>query len=280
MNILYLSVTTVIIGSFFTKTFHSDKEQSLKHYHGLKDSVLLYIDSTYISPHAVCTSVDTAVLYPNEVEYLDLSYKQFNKLPDAISKLTRLRKFSIQDQSNLNWHDTFEKLDKLDSLKVLEIIDCAFNVPPDNFSNLKHLKKLLIQMEKDSGYIEFPLSITNCTSLEELYINNVNNGIPEQIKNLKNLKRIGVGYGFKEFPKQLLLLENIEEIYLNYNDIHELPNEITQLKKLKILCIEDTPLACSEFNYYCKYHKYKKLQYLKDNMPKLNIQLFYSGPEI
>jgi Leucine-rich repeat (LRR) protein len=116
--------------------------------------------------------------------------------------------------------------------------------------------------------------------LEELYINNVNNGIPEQIKNLKNLKRIGIGYGVKEFPKQLLLLENIEEIYLSYNDIHELPNEITQLKKLRILNIENTPLACFEFNYYCKYRKYKKLKYLTENMPKLDIQLFYSGPEI
>jgi Leucine-rich repeat (LRR) protein len=245
-----------------------------------------FIDSTTIKKikvnHAACIYIDSAILYPEEVEYLVIpGNKQYERLPIEVKGLKNLVDLSIQDLYHLNWRNTFRKLTSLKSLQTLEIIDCDIRRLPDNISRLNGLKKLRIQNSNESEAIVFSLAITKLTSLEELFITcTKSKEVPKKIKYLTRLKTIGIGPGLDRFPNELLSLNNIEEIYLDYNNITEVPDEIVKLKKLKVLSIKNTPLAEEETEYLKRHMKYNKLEYIKENMPNLDIQLFYSGPEI
>lgn len=55
------------------------------------------------------------------------------------------------------------------------------------------------------------------------------------------LKKLVIqGLQFTSVPKQICILKELEELYIDYNPIVTLPNEILQLTNLKILSVKGT----------------------------------------
>lgn len=73
--------------------------------------------------------------------------------------------------------------------------------------------------------------------------------IPAEIVSLPKLKVLRLNTcALKQFPAEVLVLKNLEELYLQNGDdkdsqsIAEIPSEINQLKQLRVLCIYNNPL--------------------------------------
>jgi Leucine-rich repeat (LRR) protein len=67
--------------------------------------------------------------------------------------------------------------------------------------------------------------------------------LPEEIANLKKLKKIGLlNLPFKTFPEWLTQIKSLKYLMVRGNDIDSIPDTIVQLDKLKTLRIENCEL--------------------------------------
>ncbi|OEH93642.1 leucine-rich repeat domain-containing protein [Bacillus solimangrovi] len=122
---------------------------------------------------------------------------------------------------------------------------------PDKLFHMTSLKKLKL-FEHNINHL--PLGLFNLQQLEELIIWTEDlEEIPAKISNLKNLKYLQVYCGsyfelqsgqtvikkedvsLCELPPEIGLLSNLEHLSINYTRLHSLPDEFTQLKKLRTL---------------------------------------------
>lgn len=119
----------------------------------------------------------------------------------------------------------------------------------DAIQNPKNCKKLHLQFIeynlKDKGTI-FSQFI-NLRTLEiqgDLTTYNLDDfELPEEIANLKKLKKIGLlNLPFKTFPEWLIQIKSLEYLMIRGNDIESIPDTIVQLNNLKTLRIENCEL--------------------------------------
>ncbi|MDX1958757.1 MAG: leucine-rich repeat domain-containing protein [Leptospiraceae bacterium] len=134
--------------------------------------------------------------------YLNLDRNEIQNLPMNFSKLQKLKFLSIES-SPLNQSD-LEKIFQLNSLEYLNLSNTEIQSLPISLSNLSNLKKFIAK----NRFIE---------------------GIP-------------VGALFKEFPKSLSQIPNLEELDLEGARFKTLPYEIRNFKNLKILNLAETDL--------------------------------------
>ena len=107
-----------------------------------------------------------------------------------------------------------EKIGCVKSLFVLKLPENSLTSLPESIGELQHLDKLDLHRN----------------FLEKL---------PAQFVYLQKLKNLQLGSNdFSEFPKEVLVLKKLEELNLCYNPkIIEIPEEIKNLKQLKVLCL-------------------------------------------
>jgi Leucine-rich repeat (LRR) protein len=62
------------------------------------------------------------------------------------------------------------------------------------------------------------------------------NSLEKAVANKDQVYKLNLsGQNLKEFPKEILLFENLQELYIAKNQIKELPTEINLLKNLQVL---------------------------------------------
>ena len=97
-------------------------------------------------------------------------------------------------------------------------------------SFLKNKKQVALQMEKDMFLLAEQQQIP-FTNLEHA------------LKHKEIVRRIDLSnQNLNEFPKEILILKNLEVLDLSNNQIKEIPSTISKLKKLKVLTIEKNNL--------------------------------------
>jgi len=104
--------------------------------------------------------------------------------------------------------------------KVIEIglFNCGLTTLPDSFSNLKHLKKLILR----------------CNPL---------NSIPDVITKLYSLEILDLSLtNLNEIKNTIANLGNLTELYLENNWLKSLPEPFGNLKSLRILNLENNPM--------------------------------------
>ena len=137
------------------------------------------------------------------LEYLDLGYFEMG---------TRMNKIS----------DLGPDFGKLKKLKYLNLAGNALLTLPEGFSGLSELTELNLGLNKLPG---LPISVTQLTKLTKLDISlNDVSVIPAQVANLVNLEELNLQGNFFNKPEK---------------KIKALPNEICQLKNLKVLILKD-----------------------------------------
>ena len=162
----------------------------------------------------------------NKKQALRVSYhgtKDRPTFPDEIFELEGVEELSFKFS---RLRSIPEGIEKLQSLKVLNLSFCTFS--------------------------SFPVEILDLTNLQELYIRQSHlKEIPSGIKKLKNLKILDLRYNeLKSLPNEFFSLPNLEELYLNNNQLAELPSGIDGLKQLQILHLHNNAISSLPNNLF------------------------------
>lgn len=160
----------------------------------------------------------------------------YKEVPTVISNLKKLKilSFSGNDLKVIpNWIDQLTELKKLDfSMNKLK------SVP----STLKNLKKLEV-FESLAIYLQdFPIVLTECTSLKKLKLSHIaykspfSQNIPIEIGNLVNLEELELtGSLIKNIPSSIENLQKLKILKLDFSDDNSLPKSFSNLSSLEEL---------------------------------------------
>lgn len=165
------------------------------------------------------TKLANAVLFQLiNCEYLHVEFNELEALPSSIENLRKL----------IQLHAAFNKLT---------------TVPPQ-IASLRTLTRLYLN---DNKLTSLPEEIGNVQSLEELRIdNNPDLGsLPGTIVKLQYLQILSANCcGLEALPEDALPgLQNLRELYVDENELAELPESIGTVRKLKVLHANDNKLT-------------------------------------
>ena len=166
----------------------------------------------------------------SNLEYLDLGYFEMG---------TRMNKIS----------DLGLDFGKLKKLKYLNLAGNALQTLPEGFAGLTNLTDLNLGLNKLPG---LPVSVTQLTKLTklDLSLNDVS-VIPAQVSNLANLEELHLEGNFfnkpekkiKTLPNEICQLKNLKVLTLKDNVIEQLPDCISNLTRLEKLDLRDNLLT-------------------------------------
>lgn len=183
-------------------------------------------------------------------------------LPNSIGKLNALKILEI-DEGNYYGpvKRNLEQIGKLTSLEYLRLANFPIKIP-DNFDQLKNLK--LVEIYNHFQWYEIDLknitknksikslmltgvkeidldNISNLQSMEELYLGpRTDLGLIQKFSKLDNLQRLMITSGDESIPGAIGLCTNVNFLILrNCEQVKELPIEINNLKKLKLLVLRN-----------------------------------------
>jgi Leucine-rich repeat (LRR) protein len=164
------------------------------------------------------------------LEYLDLGYFEMG---------TRMNKIS----------DLGPGFGQLKKLKYLNLSGNALVTLPEGFAGLTDLTDLNLGLNKLPG---LPLSVTQLSKLTklDLSLNDVSS-VPAHVANLKNLEELHLDGNFfnqpgkklKVLPNEICQLKNLKVLTLKDNVIEQLPDAIGNLTQLEKLDLRDNLLS-------------------------------------
>jgi len=175
----------------------------------------------------------------NKLNYLDLSSNYITELPESIGEMKSLKFLNLESNELKSLP---ESINNLKNLQFLNLSGNPFEKIP-NLSGLSNLEQLVMNYINVS---EIPDSLFKLTKLKFLEISNTKSSysdgkiyiteIPESIKGLKNLEELYVNYqDIKKIPANIKKLKNLKILSMTNNLITEIPKELSQLKNLKTL---------------------------------------------
>jgi len=205
-------------------------------------------------------SIPDVVFKLRKLQVLVLNRNKIQSISKDIKSLENLRRLELA------WNNFQSLSNEIYSLRKIEILNLKCNNlvrVTDDILNLKNLKCLNIAFNKDLNYDELFFLLSKLPKFEELTLGVKDfNRLPESIKLINNLRSITLGgrigdfdlkhslqllseiqnlqditlpYFIDELPKEIGLLKNLIKLYVNQSNIKEIPIEIGNLKKLKVL---------------------------------------------
>jgi len=174
-------------------------------------------------------------LVPQGATEIDLSGKNLSAFPEELTSFSSLRSL---DLSGNRISSLPPDIGKLRNLEVLNIYGNRIDSVPREFGQLKNLRKLLAR----KGFKSFPEVIGELENLEELEISGIfrtrGDKLPEfplAVTKLRKLKKLDVcDNAFKAIPKEILNLENLEELNLEASVIKSIA-DFSKFKNLRTL---------------------------------------------
>lgn len=179
---------------------------------------------------------------------LDLTKEELKTLPDEITKMEKMRGFTINRApkvTSFDFADALQKLSKLASLQRLAIESTQGNFIeiPSNIGLFKHLDDLTLS---NNGHKEIPTEIGNLTSLTAVdFSDNSLTKLPESFGNLKLLEALSLdGNEFTEDIMPIIVkLKELTDLDLSANKISSIPAEIGSLDALEDLDLSENPIT-------------------------------------
>ncbi len=187
-----------------------------------------------------CSLVDLPDELTNlPLEFLDISYNNFENLPDVIFEISTLRKFGSRINPIENIPPEIVQLTELCSLYVT---NSSIVKLPENIGDLKNLKYLEVSGSK---LTVLPVSIGDLDSLQELLVfDNELKSLPPEIGNLQNLKKLSIHENyFEELPAEIGNLSKLETLNVRNNLLTDLPSEIATLSNLDRLHLQTNNIS-------------------------------------
>ncbi len=166
-----------------------------------------------------------------DLQQLNLGFNELSMLPPSINKLRSLKVLDLYLNSLTTLPEPFGNLNNLERLYIG---NNRLTTLPESFSKLKTLKDL--NLEHNSISV-LPDSFGELESLQYLNLReNQLTTLPESFKDLRNLKGLNLfNSALKTFPEGLTQLTNLEHLELWGCQIMSLPETISNLKNLEAL---------------------------------------------
>ncbi|MFD2514844.1 hypothetical protein ACFSRY_13290 [Pontibacter locisalis] len=205
------------------------------------------------------------------VTTLYLPQYNHNTLSDSITALSRLQIIEIRNASKLDFKDTFQKLGLLPKLNDIKIVNSRLKALPIQVYLMDELRRLSID---DDSLSFIPDDLKLSDSLVELKLSrNIRNLVFN--KSYRYIRELDLSNNpeLKKVDSSIIELKNLEELNLQNTAISDLPDEVTKLKKLKIIKLAGTPLGEAEHNHLKKTQSFNKLLPLFESNPDLKVYL-------
>lgn len=198
----------------------------------------------------------------NALEVLDLEDNHFTEIPSIVFKLSNLKSIDLE-------HNIISELrDDIKNLTSLQQLDVSRNKLHHINSAIGELKQLLVLNLKGNLLTELPNNICQLTQLKSLLV--VGNPLEEALQNAadegidavseyfrdkqiieliqkakaSNIFKLDLsGRGITELPEELFELKQLKILSLDHNEIWEIPNAITQLSALEVLDLSHNQLV-------------------------------------
>ncbi len=203
----------------------------------------------------------TSYIYVDNKPVLQSESESTKPLPAAIGNLKNLKYLRL-----IGFEALPEEIAQLDSLETLVYMKCAFTEFPKVLCKLKNLKSLNIfskslkRFPDDLGNLSsltsfdmrgtqvqhLPDSIGNLSKLTsiKLYANEELKALPDSIGKLTNLRKLDVrASDLKTLPISIGNLNRLKSLVLYQNGLQSLPNNITNLKALEQLDVNENLLS-------------------------------------
>lgn len=209
------------------------------------DSKMNHLRILDLSGNRIGLLPDDFFTFTPNAEYVNLNENQLTALPESLSDLGKLVKFTAAKNQLAECTFEFAKMSKL---KILDL----HNNNLKRLSNDFWMAPVLTLLNLSSNFFsclptppnqgELPL----CSNLEELYMgeNQCRNEIFLQLANCKELRRLNLSMNdIYDFPNGLSCFERLTELYLSHNQLSSLPDDINRLSRLKVLCVNNNRLS-------------------------------------
>ncbi len=199
------------------------------------------------------------VEWNKDLKWLSLSYCALNNVPDRLFDIDHLLGLDLSLNNISGMYSSFK------GIRNIQFLSLEHNNLKNLPEQIKYLKKLRIL---DISYNKIDSIPDFFERLEEIeYINASNNrinNIHPSIAKLKKLKSLDLshnrgifglnsligakniqildlsGCGLLVFPYYLTMIQSLKELYLTGNDFERLPKEVSSLKNLEILYLNET----------------------------------------
>ena len=176
------------------------------------------------------------------LEELDLDNVSISFLPLEISNLEKLREINLEENPQLNMIQVFNVLSRIKTLKVLWLGKNNLSTLPKEISKLKTLEQLWLD---ENDFLDIPLAIRRSKIKYVSMFDNKIEHLNLKRGELTNLNNINLCYNnFKVFPAiELSLLPKLDTIIMWHANIRYIPKQISDIKKLKRLNLEDNSIS-------------------------------------
>lgn len=195
------------------------------------------------------------------LEQLDISYSEVDKIPSFVAKLPKLKRLAFNGceqldfPDNLNEYTSLVKLEahcaskgalskcfKLENLESLKIDGKKIKNIPDSIQKLKNLKELSLL---DTSITILPIEISHLKKLQYFQNNQPTyheikaidlNQFIEVLAQCQNLKKLDLSQNsISKIPNTISKLISIQSLNLSENELTKLPNELYMLNNLTVL---------------------------------------------
>ena len=172
----------------------------------------------------------------NELEYLNLESSELETLPVEIGKLKKLKYLNLKGNNLVNLPV------EISNLKELQYLNLEGNKLKSIPHEIKSLKKLKTLNLEGNNLTSIPKELGELSLLSELSLEKNNlNFIPKELGQLTNLQKLGLSHNkLKTIPDEIMTVFRKDTIiFLNDNQLIELPKVTSDLNKLKQLWLRN-----------------------------------------
>lgn len=182
------------------------------------------------------TNFDSLLEKKESVKKLKVVSQNLKKLPQDLFLFENLEALDISDNPFSDLEELMVDLSRFPKLELLAMSHCGIEKLPDNISLLNNLIGLSI--DQNIEMIEVNENLGNLHKLKYLSFrrNKKLKDLPSSIGNLKCLEQIIMsGAGFTRIREELSSCLNLVNITANASKIRTIPENIGNLKHLKVL---------------------------------------------
>ena len=193
----------------------------------------------YLTANQISTLPDSFFYKLPQLEVLDLSHNQLNRMPEGLTVAKSLQYLNLSFNRLGSLPST---ISDLSNLQILNISHNPFKALPQEIFYLNYLRRLFLDgIRLDS----VPSIFTRLGNIEWLSLENTNlRQFPMTLLDMTSLSYINLASNqIKQIPGSINVLGNLLNLDLSNNPIQELPDEIFDKLSLKALDIAGTKVS-------------------------------------
>ncbi len=207
--------------------------------------VLLYNSCTTYKTFYSKTYTSIPKNNESKIYRLDFSNKNNNSLTEYIINNKDIKMLNLSNTKNLDLDNILKKLGEHTQIEILILDSLHMSKLPSSIKTLSHLKQLSLSYNPSLNLED---TFSNISNLPIEFLNLKGNNIqklPDNITSLHHLKDLNLSYNrLSEKQSYMLLgqLPNLYSLWIDHNNLSQLPETIGALDQIRFLYIDHNNL--------------------------------------